>query len=976
MRRLFAAAILIAAAARGQELRLDYVRESLIGRHAHYRQYIDGIRVVGGERIEGPLGTRESLARRGFSHVEASVMTAHRGDVVYVNVDGVARLAVRVRSDDGGKPVAAYFDASTGAVLRVEPLYFSAAARVFDVNPVAKLNNPALQDQNDAASAVPDAAYATVDLLGLAASGPLSGPNVRIVDTQAPFTARAEASQSLLFDRSQSQFEEVNAYYLIDTSERYLESLGYAGARRIMNYAIPVDAHAANGADNSFYVQDDVPGQGALFFGDGGTDDAEDADIVIHEFGHAIQDAIAPGAFNGSAASEARALAEGYSDYWAFSAKYAQTLASGRDPFCLADWDARCWLDTSDQKCGYPAGSDCLRRVDSTKTMADFVAVDHSGFEHRNGAIWSSALKDIRVATDRRTADTLVIEGMFGTPSNPTFAGQARRMLAVDTALNGGANNAVICRAMTLRGILDVGTCGAPPRGEVTLFQSTTSTIHVSDARAIDDVMVRVQTDARPGRVTLIAPDGTSVLLTEAPRLDATYGVNALPEQSLAALHNRMAAGDWKLVVESARLRAWSLMIHFAGDAPLTTRPVATGSRKHIPAVAHVIGAANTTFISDVRLYNRSNTSASITAIFTPSGRDGTTQFAAIKLVVQANQLLVLNDIVHDTLQSTGTGTLELLGDTDRVIVNSRMYTPAGTATCGQTIPSFDTTAAGADQIAPLQNATDFRSNVGIAEVSGAAGVVRFTFFTAGGATIGASDVAVAAYSHAQIRVPFAGTDMRAQVSVVSGNALVIAYGSVVDNLSGDAVTIPAARLPQIDEEVAIPAIHAAGAAGTNWRTDLWRTMPDGVVSVARDAGSSLGALFLATHGAVVSSRTYTSSDRGTFGELVASLRPPAAAPQELIGIEQSPQFRTNVGLVNFGTAAATATVIVYDAAGTEAGRTVATVGGRSLQQLPLAAIVSGNVESGRIEVRGPVAAYASVVDNGTQDPTYIAGQY
>src|SRR5438128_1647814 len=248
-----------------------------------------------------------------------------------------------------------------------------------------------------------------------------------------------------MFDRSQDPFKGVNAYFAIDRSQRYLQSLGFIGTRRIVPYAIPVDPHAANGTDNSFFVVT-TPGRGALFFGDGGTDDAEDSDILLHEYGHAIQESIAPNAFGGTASSQSRALGEGFGDYWSFSSNYEQTAPSGRDPFCIGDWDARCWLDDSSQFCSYPAGSDCLRRVDSAKTMADFIASDVPGTEHKNGEIWSSALREIFMTIGKRMTDTIVLEGTFGMPIGPTYAQFAQKLLNEDRELTSGSNAQDICK--------------------------------------------------------------------------------------------------------------------------------------------------------------------------------------------------------------------------------------------------------------------------------------------------------------------------------------------------------------------------------------------------------------------------------------------------------------------------------------------------------------------------------------------------
>ena len=72
------------------------------------------------------------------------------------------------------------------------------------------------------------------------------------------------------------------AYFHIDRMQRYLQGLGFAN---VVHRSIPVNLHAT-AEDNSFYS----PTTRALNFGDGGVDDAQDADVISHEYGHAIQD--------------------------------------------------------------------------------------------------------------------------------------------------------------------------------------------------------------------------------------------------------------------------------------------------------------------------------------------------------------------------------------------------------------------------------------------------------------------------------------------------------------------------------------------------------------------------------------------------------------------------------------------------------------------------------------------------------------
>ncbi|HJT18300.1 MAG TPA: hypothetical protein VJ853_12960, partial [Thermoanaerobaculia bacterium] len=939
------------------DLRVDYTRESLTGTHIHYQQYIDGIPVVGGERIEtiandGKRTVTERLAKASTSRIAAlSANVPLAGDLVYLNINGEAKLASRVVVEEQPhRKYANYYDASTGALIRSEPLFWSMQARVFTVNPVAKLNRPDLRDQNDLAAAVPIEAYSIVDVPDLAPGGMLSGPNVKIVDNEQPFTPHADSSLPLLFDRGQTPFEEVNAYYNIDRSARYLQSLGFTGARRIIPYALPVDPHAANGTDNSFFVIDS-PGVGVLYFGDGGTDDAEDPDIMLHEFGHAIQESIAPGAFGGTSSSQSRALGEGFGDYWSFSENYEGTVPSGRDPFCIGDWDARCGGDDPSQLCGYPAGADCLRRVDSTKTMADFINSDVAGTEHTNGEIWSSGLREIFMNAGKRTTDTLVLEATYGMPVGATYSLFAQRMLAVDRSLYGGENVPAICAAMTRRAILGSLDCQAMPRGEVTWFQSTTSTLTITDPRTIAGISLHlVPADAQ---VTLMGPDGTVA--------------------SVNAFVGKPAAGTWTLI--SSQPVRWSLAITFSGDVPSQTRPNSSGTAKFIAAVANAPGANGTKFITDVRLFNRSDSAANVTAVFTPTSSDGTANYAAVNIELAPNQLVAINDIVGNMMQTSGTGQLELLG-ADQVLAMSRTYTQSTAGSFGQFVPTTDSSEAVgvADDpifVPGLENSAGYRSNIGFAEVSGAPVEVHVRYFDETGPLIGSEVYGLAPFSHSQVHVTPDGEAIRAEVTVV-GAGRVVAYGSVVDNQSGDAMFIPAARVRQ----GYIPAIHAAGANATLWRTDVWISDISGGAVVRRDILGHDGFTFFnfanaSKGGTLVTSRTYTTSANGTYGQFVPP-GVPSTAPATLIGIENDAAFRTNIGFVS--PSASQVRVIAYDASGNEVWRSDVAV--QEIAQIPLPV----TLPLGRVTVQvlggAGVVPYASVVDNRSGDPIYIVAQY
>jgi subtilisin-like proprotein convertase family protein len=932
-------------------LRLDYTRQSLVSTVRHYQQTIDGRDVVGGERIEQTRGGVTRVVYERFADDRGDRDRAHVAAVacnacVYVAVGGVARLAHReITHPRPLEPHAIYTDAETGEVLRDDSLFFSVRARVFDVNPVAKLNDPTLRDQNDAASAVPDAAYSIVDITNLDAATPLSGPNVKIVDTQAPFTVHADPSQSLEFNRSQPQFEDVNAYFQIDRTQRYLQSLGYVGARRLVDYAIPVDSHAANGTDNSFYQMQTPAGHGALFFGDGGTDDAEDPDIMLHEFFHSVQDWIAPGALAGPPASEARAIAEGSADYWSFSSNYAGTAASGRDPFCIGDWDARCAGDDPSQLCGYPEGADCLRRVDSAKTMRDYITSGETGIEYENSLIWSSALRDIFLRVGRQTTDTLVIESFFGIPPLPTFKLVAQKMIEADLVLRGGAEFSTICSAMTSRGILDVSECIASPRGEWTMFPShdapisipdagppIESSIVISDSRAVDRVAVHVDID-HPVRgdlvLTLVAPNGVEVPLKQSlnvdrtPGLHVTFGIDAQPASSLDVLHGISAAGTWKLRVQdvfagdTGKLVSWSLVLQFAGDAPFASRPAAA-VRRIIPAVAHIAG-----YVSDVRLLNRGTRTTTVTLIFTPSNADGTQAFAAMKVSIEPQQVVRIDDVLTQ-LHLTGLGQLEIQSDTNDVIATSR--TSLGGV--GEFVPAMPPAEA-TDHVIPHVEVDDaFRTNIGIAETSGHAGVVH----------INDINVPILPFSHVQFPLTTAATTVR-----VSG-ANVIAYAAVVDNLSNDAVFIPA--VPNVESAQTLFAPFISTAA--------WRTEPAILGTATQTAPpNGIGILRIDGHITAATGRIAT----GHFGEALPFANG-GVTSGDIIHVEVSDRFRSNLMVMNAGDRDSIVTVL----------DTTFTLPPMAIRFISLTA----GVTRVHIEATAPVLAYASLIDNSTGDPMLI----
>ena len=222
---------------------------------------------------------------------------------------------------------------------------------VFVSNPVQSLGDESLTDQKDSDAAVPASAYYNVKLTNLDGSGFLSGDYATVIsETGNPAYS---PTNTFNYTRHQDEFEQTMAYYWITEAQKYIHSLGFGEYRAaaINNRPQPVRINQW-GADNSFAT--DHP-KNELRFGKGGVDDAEDAEVILHEYGHAIH-------FSQNfsfASEEAGAISEGFGDYWAVTVSdvVARSLGvANKEPLpCVADWDSTSYTS---------AVPHCLRRVD------------------------------------------------------------------------------------------------------------------------------------------------------------------------------------------------------------------------------------------------------------------------------------------------------------------------------------------------------------------------------------------------------------------------------------------------------------------------------------------------------------------------------------------------------------------------------------------------------------------------------------
>ncbi|MGN6799382.1 MAG: selenocysteine-specific translation elongation factor [Gaiellaceae bacterium] len=308
---------------------------------------------------------------------------------------------------------------------------------VFADNPVQELGNENLTDQSDSDAAVPANAYHDVTLTNLDGSGYLCG-DYACVRTSTGNLAYSPTN-TFQYTRHADEFEQVMAYYWITEAQKYVHSLGFGepgGLPPVDNVSQPVRINQY-GVDNSFTT--DHP-TNEIRYGKGGVDDAEDAEVILHEYGHALHQ----GQGFQFASEQAGAISEGFADYWAVTVADVVSTALGvpeGEPLpCVADWDSTSYTSTVPH---------CLRRVDTNLHYP----TDLNGEVHHDGQIWSRALWDIRQALGHVKADTIILQGSFDFPGT-TMPDLATRTVAAAQQLYGDAVADTVHDAFAGRGIL------------------------------------------------------------------------------------------------------------------------------------------------------------------------------------------------------------------------------------------------------------------------------------------------------------------------------------------------------------------------------------------------------------------------------------------------------------------------------------------------------------------------------------------
>jgi PKD repeat protein len=297
---------------------------------------------------------------------------------------------------------------------------------------------------------------------------------------------------------------------------------------------------------------------------------------------------------------------------------------------------------------------------------------------------------------------------------------------------------------------------------------------------------------------TLTLLDGVGVTIGTA---SINVPANNFQQSALRALFpqlvDRSDALSMRIVSERANaVSVYASVVDNRTQDPvyIQATPQPSGNSLIIPAVGRASGANGTFWRSDVTFFNPSSNLILLTIRYLAAGADNRNA-SNNTLSLNGGTTFVLADVLNTLGIQRGSGALEVTWSGAAPIVTSRTYTTAeGGGTFGQSIDPIG--SYGRDVfVTGLRSDASFRSNIGFVNGSTETLGVNVSLLAASGATIASGFVQLQPKSQLQAPLSslFPGVDAAAIGSFTlqahtDGAAKLFAYGSIVDNASGDPV--------------------------------------------------------------------------------------------------------------------------------------------------------------------------------------------
>jgi len=271
--------------------------------------------------------------------------------------------------------------------------------------------------------------------------------------------------------------------------------------------------------------------------------------------------------------------------------------------------------------------------------------------------------------------------------------------------------------------------------------------------------------------------------------------------------------GRIEIIVDSdtGAVSAYASVLDNATTDPMAVMPVqpslSQATRYVLPGMTDFVSPFSN-FHSDIRIYNGGNAAVTVTPTLYPENNGA--PISAAPLSIAAGEVKAIDNVVPTTFNVTGKGgSIVLTTSTpSHLVTTGRTYSNAAEGgTFGQFIPGV-VPAEGIGvgnrplQILQLEQSENFRSNLGLAELTGNPAHVKVTALIPDTKTAATTEFDLAGNEFRQLGnvltqfgLGQGNTNVynaRITVQVTGGAGRVTAYGSVIDNFTADPTYVPA----------------------------------------------------------------------------------------------------------------------------------------------------------------------------------------
>jgi uncharacterized protein YxeA len=427
-----------AQATSNETLVLKTYTESNIGKHYLYQQMHDGLPVYGAY-LKVNTNKKGDVLNSSSTLVDISKLNIASGNILNFNYWVVSdNDLLLAKSQQIGHTFTLKQQDGTILYEKDKRLFFTdtiVKARVFNPDPLTTAGvtygkDGTYRNFNDSDYALLNDQRQWVTFPAQYDNGlfHLKNKYAAITNLRSPnHTPSTSTTDTFDFTRKQIGFKEVMALYHVSQLQNFIQGLGF---NNLVNYQLKIDPHSSN-ADQSFFSYDPDT---SLNFGLGGVPDAEDADVIVHEYTHAISHSLNP---SDALGTERRAIEEAICD--AMCCAYSKRI----NPFLwknIFSWDGHNEFWNG-------------RNGASTKTYDNRIGDFYSDSE-----IWSSAMNNLIEKMGEDALIKLMLSMIPQLAPNSTMPQAAQLMYDTDSIINNSQNRWLLAEEFVNRKLGDFYT--------------------------------------------------------------------------------------------------------------------------------------------------------------------------------------------------------------------------------------------------------------------------------------------------------------------------------------------------------------------------------------------------------------------------------------------------------------------------------------------------------------------------------------